>query len=128
MVSSHPFRGAVAARVRGSVMLVVLVDDDEREIGPTVRQGSDSLEIEFEGQVTVTERDGKQHSEHACQRWTFSKDSGFLLTINFGTERKPRVTLAGTDKTPAAHIGEAVASAIRAMSSQPSTHEGPEGS
>lgn len=107
------------------MLSVVLIDDDTGSV-PIVRNGGDGLQIEFEGTITVTETDGRTHREHACQKWTFSTDAGFLLTINFGNERQPRVSYAGTNKTPASHIGEAIASAIRATSSPSSTHEGPE--
>ena len=107
-------------------MLVVLVDDDEQGSGPVLRTGDSGLTIEFEGTVTVTEPDGRQHKECARQKWSFSNDRGFLLTINFGNERKPRVSFAGTDKTPSSHIGEAIASAIRATSTPSETHGAPE--
>lgn len=107
-------------------MLLVVMDEGEQGDGLELRHSEDGLRIEMEGTVTVTDPDGRQHTECARQKWSFSADSGFLLTIHFGTELKPRIAYAGTAKTPADHIGEAIASAIRATSTPSETPRTPE--
>ena len=108
----------------GRYGIFVLVDDQGRN--GVLRQEGEAWRIEFEGTVTVTDRDGSTHRECATQAWSFSSDSGFLVTINFGTERTPRVSLAGNDKTPMGVVAETIASTIRATSSQSETHPTPE--
>jgi len=90
------------------------------------RESGDSWIIEFEGKITVTETDGSKHTECARQTWRFNQDTGFLLTINFGTEAEPRVSLAGNDRTAASVIGETIAATIRATTNPPATHAGHE--
>lgn len=104
--------------------LVVFFGDNEGSM--MLRQEGETWRIEFEGIITVTDRDGATSTECIRQTWSFSSDSAFLLTLNFGTERTPRVSLAGNDKTSIGVIGETVASTIRATSSQPASHPGPE--
>jgi hypothetical protein len=88
--------------------------------------GEGSWTIEFEGPITVTDRDGRRYCEYARQTWRFSQDNGFVLNIEFGQEEEPRVTLAGNDKTGAGVIGETIASTIRSTAIQRGTREGRE--
>lgn len=104
-------------------MLLVVMDEDENGGGPELEHAGDGLRIQFKGKMIVTDPDGTERSEYACQTWSFSNDTGFLLTINFGTERKPRITYAGTAQTPASHIGEAIASAIRGVAIPPESEQ-----
>jgi hypothetical protein len=98
-----------------------------KEITVVRREGDDSWVIEFEGTITVTDSNGRTHTECARQTWRFNQESGFVLTISFGTEKDPRVQLAGNDRTPAQVIGETIAATIRATSNPSATRGGREG-
>lgn len=83
------------------------------------------IRIQFEGSITVTDRDGTEHRECARQNWTFSDASSFLVQVSFGTEAEPRVTLAGNERTAATVVAETIAAAIRASAIPPETRPAP---